>query len=264
MLFVVGVLLTLLEKKPRKIYWAVPVVITVLLSFLNLFSNLDTTWSPYQKLNLEKLEGDNYTLHVNNVGYMGLLDLSIQNKDKVRAKLQKEGKQLSQADELNFTNQYDLPFLIKKDSKQVLIIGAGGGNDVAGAVRAGVPNIDAVEIDPAILELGKKYHPGDPYASPTVNTIVNDGRAYLRQTNKKYDIVIMALADSHTLNSSTSNVQLDNYLYTKESIEEVKRILNPDGILVLSYEAVRPWIGARIKGSVSTVFERSRSRHHLL
>ena len=41
-------------------------------------------------------------------------------------------------------------------AKDVMVVGAGTGNDVAAALRHGVERIDAVEIDPTILDLGNR------------------------------------------------------------------------------------------------------------
>ena len=47
-----------------------------------------------------------------------------------------------------------------------LVLGAGTGNDVAVALSEGAEHVDAVEIDPVILELGSRLHPDHPYVSP--------------------------------------------------------------------------------------------------
>ena len=47
--------------------------------------------------------------------------------------------------------------------ENVLVIGAGTGNDVAVALRRGDGHVDAVEIDPRILDLGIERHPLRPY-----------------------------------------------------------------------------------------------------
>jgi spermidine synthase len=46
---------------------------------------------------------------------------------------------------------------------------------------------------------GIERHPNHPYSDPRVTAYVNDGRAFLRNTDKKYDLVIFALPDSLTL-----------------------------------------------------------------
>ena len=53
--------------------------------------------------------------------------------------------------------------------REVLIIGAGTGNDVAVALAEGVARIDAVEIDPRLQELGREVHPNRPYDDDRVD-----------------------------------------------------------------------------------------------
>lgn len=218
----------------------------------------DTTiWSPYQKLSVTQEYYNDVmpaqtTINVNGVGFMGLLDLSHAQMDDALLALRRKGT--VPATELAYENMYDIPFHIRPDAKDILVIGAGGGNDVAAAVRAGAIQIDAVEIDPSVLELGKKYHPEKPYSHSSVNAIVGDGRAYVRQTKKRYDVVILGFVDSHTTNSSVANVQLDNYLYTEDSFREIRSILKPDGILFLSFGVYHPWVGEHLKSSLEAAF----------
>ncbi|MCR4280033.1 MAG: hypothetical protein NUV82_01250 [Candidatus Komeilibacteria bacterium] len=218
-----------------------------------------TVWSPYQKLSIfalpeRELQPPGYMLQVNNVGYMGLLDLSNDYKDTLRQKLSRYNVSPTL---LKYGDQYELPFVLKPDSSRVLIVGAGGGNDVAAAVRHNVPNIDAVEIDPDIISLGRLYHPEKPYDSTSVKVYNDDGRAFFKQTREKYDLVIMGLADSHTLTSSLTNVRLDHYLYTEEAFQEIKDILTPDGLVFLSFDVRRDWIGQRLQKGLTTTFGQS-------
>ena len=73
---------------------------------------------------------------------------------------------------------YDLPYAFAQP-RRVLVVGAGMGNDVAAALRHGAQQVDAVEIDPAILALGSELHPESPYRSPRVRLINEDARAFL-------------------------------------------------------------------------------------
>ena len=85
----------------------------------------------------------------------------------------------------------------------VLIVGAGSGSDVAIALAHNAGHVDAVEIDPKLLQIGEQQHPNHPYSDPRVTAYNNDGRAFLRTNNTKYDLVIFALPDSLTLVSRT-------------------------------------------------------------
>lgn len=70
----------------------------------------------------------------------------------------------------------------------MLIVGAGTGNDVAGALRMGAKRVDAVEIDPMLVDLGRKSHPEKPYTNPRVSVHIDDARSFLKKTGKKYDL----------------------------------------------------------------------------
>ncbi len=241
-----------------------------------------TYWSPYQKLTLSASEKDpserhpqpeGWYLEVNNVGYMALLNISNDYKNKAKEELTKLYGNNTPID-TNFSDNYSLPYKFKPLPQDVLIIGAGAGNDAAAAIREGkrlyelnppvsmteeqylqkAPRIDAVEIDPTIIEIGEKYHHEKPYREPNVNIIVDDGRSFMERTDKKYDLVIMSLADSHTLSSSLSNLRLDHYLYTQESFAQIKDLLKDNGVLFLTFEVTRSWIGDRLNRGLVNVF----------
>ena len=105
---------------------------------------------------------------------------------------------------------------------EVLIVGAGSGTDAAIALAKGAGHVDAVEIDRAIQKLGIDYHPDQPYEDPRVTRHENDGRAFLRGTDKQYDLVIFALPDSLTLVSTTANIRLESFLFTDQAFQSVQ------------------------------------------
>ena len=91
----------------------------------------------------------------------------------------------------------------------VAIVGAGTGNDVAAALRAKPGHVDAIEIDPVILQVGEERHPEKPYQDPRVRVVNNDARTFLRNTSNTYDLIVYGLLDSHTLLSQGSSVRLE-------------------------------------------------------
>lgn len=234
-------------------------IATLIFSFTILFSSTDKTtltlWSPYQKLEvrpyyLSRNLQDGYRVKVNNVNYMGLLNISPEFVNDHPDFF------TSQLKEMRRFNQYELPYMFKEDVKDVLIVGAGGGNDVAGALRQNVPYIDAVEIDPGIYKIGSLFHPEKPYQDKRVNVIIDDARSYFKKANKKYDLICFGLLDSHTLSSSYNNIRLDHYVYTLESFQEAKKLLKKDGMLSIVFEPGRPWIAARIYHMIKEAFEK--------
>ena len=133
----------------------------------------------------------------------------------------------------------------------------GTGNDVAAALRNGAGHVTAVEIDPLILRLGKTLHFEKPYDSPRVTPVLDDARSYVETTNDRYDMIVFSLLDSHTNSSYYSNIRIDNYVYTLEALQATKRLLKPDGIMVVKFQVSTPWIAGRLNNLLQVVFGRA-------
>jgi spermidine synthase len=204
-------------------------------------------WSPYQKLELQPLPSGEYHLLVNNTGYMTLANVSPEHL----------AENTALADTYK-SSSYDAPFRFVESRQRVLIVGAGAGNDADAALRNGASQVDAVEIDPVIYSLGRKLHPDHPYQSPKVRVIIDDARSFLRESRDSYDVIVFGLLDSHTEFSGYSNMRIDNYVYTEESLREAKGLLKPSGVLIVKFE-VRPpwtWMGERFYSMFNDIFGR--------
>jgi spermidine synthase len=196
-----------------------------------------TLWSPYYRitfLTIPPPEGWSnppaYLIDVNHDYHQKILDLSdgFLSRNFPSAELNRQG-----------LPAYSLPYQFVPHPGKVLIVGAGTGNDVASALRHGATHVDAVEIDPSLVKLGRKYHPEHPYDSPRVTVHVNDARAFFKRAQDKYDLIVFGFLDSHTMFSSLSVLRLDDYVYTTESFEEAKNLLAPNGIAVLAFDSGR-------------------------
>jgi len=207
-----------------------------------------TYWSPYQKLDLVGGVEDRYMVYVNNIGYMSIANLT--------ASYLARHPEIARA--YRTESSYDAPYRFAQGADRVLIVGAGAGNDAAAALRNGAARVDAVEIDPVIYYLGERFHPERPYQSSQVHVILNDARAYLRQTTEQYDVIVFGLLDSHTQFSDYSNMRIDNYVYTQEAFREARRLLKPHGILVVKFEVRAPWtwVGQRFYAMLEGIFNR--------
>ncbi|HXZ15373.1 MAG TPA: hypothetical protein VEH77_05275, partial [Roseiarcus sp.] len=138
--------------------------------------------------------------------------------------------------------------------EDVLIIGAGSGNDVEHALRHGSERIDAVEIDPAIQAIGVADNPDKPYADARVVRHLDDGRRFLKTTERKYDLVVYALVDSLILHSGYANIRLESYLFTEEALADVKRVLKPGGVFVTYNYFRQGWVVERLEAMAESVF----------
>ena len=252
----------------NKLAFALSFSCLAVLSGLVFFMSLDSIWSPYNKITTSPIKEqktppriflpfeaiDNPEMVTNlpndvgmnvcigNVFYQYILDLSDKNILK-RPYLKK------------FQNQYNYPYRIAPNLNEVLIVGAGTGNDVAGALRMGAKRIDAVEIDPMLVDLGRKSHPEKPYTNPRVSVHIDDARSFMKKTGKKYDLVVFGLLDSHQIFSSMSSARLDSYVYTTECFREVKNLLKENGIVLVSFAIGTRILTKRMYGMLSESFE---------
>jgi hypothetical protein len=199
----------------------------------------ENSWSPYYKVQTKSYTWENVpllTITVNGVPHQQAIPAD--------ARLQWEP-------------QYGLPYEranAGKAPKNVLIIGAGSGSDVAIALKKGAEHVDAVEIDPRIRDLGKELHPDRPYQDPRVTSHIDDGRAFLSRTDKKYDLILLALPDSLTLVNGASSLRLESYLFTQEAFESAKEHLNPGGAFAMYNYYRETWLIDRLASTAETAF----------
>ncbi|MCP4898266.1 MAG: methyltransferase domain-containing protein [bacterium] len=205
----------------------------------------EVVWSPYQKLVGHKIpagpQGTRTTSHaylvqISDVFYQVAMDLRPEVVDQL---------------EFNPYPHYDHAFDGLERLDRVLVVGSGTGNDVASALRAGAKHVDAVDIDPAIVAMGRENHPELPYDDPRVTVIIDDARRSFRYLPKKsYDAVVFGLLDSHT-QLGISSVRLDNYVFTMESLTSARALLRPGGKLIVTAATFREWFHDRFVAMLS-------------
>lgn len=215
---------------PRALTLAALVIYSALPLDLN--RQHETRWSPYYAVDHYKESG---AIFVNNIGHQAMVPFDSSGPS------------------------YSLVHLLQRQSggspfQDILIIGAGSGNDVVHALRFGASRIDAVEIDPVIQDIGIRYHPDHPYQDNKVVRHLDDGRHFLRTTDRKYDLVIYALVDSLILHSGYANIRLESYLFTEQAFEDIRRVLKPDGVFVMYNFYRQGWIVQRVAGMAKQVF----------
>jgi len=194
-------------------------------------------WSPYYRITLFQ-DGADTVVEVNNIFHQSMAPV----------------------DKKEYFYQW--PYTVFGDTfDDVLILGAGTGTDVAAALRHGARHVDAVEIDPVILRLGAEHHPDHPYSDPRVRAINDDARHYLATTDRTYDLIVFALIDSLTVQSSFSSVRLESYMFTEESFRAVRDHLKPRGVMALYNYFREKWLVDRLANTVSDVFGREPLAH---
>jgi hypothetical protein len=194
-------------------------------------------WSPYYKIRLAPMRGAAgraVAVTVNDDYHQMILDLSPASARSNRALA-------------NWGATYDFPYaFVRQAGAAVLVLGAGTGNDVAAALRHGARRVDAVELDPVIARLGRTLHPEHPYADSRVRVLIDDARSFVNTSRAKYDLIVFGWLDSHRVFSSLSNVRQDNFVYTVEGMRNAASHLAPEGALVVSFYAGKPWVAGKI------------------
>jgi Spermine/spermidine synthase domain len=203
--------------------------ILVLLGFESFAPGI--SWSPYYKIKTIQLNRGFNTISVNGVLHQANLHYAI---------------------DPNYSLLYGQLAHSRLDN--VLVIGAGGGNDVSVALARGARHVDAVEIDPRIAQIGREIHPDHPYRDPRVSVHTTDGRAFLQQTDRRYDLILLALTDSITLVPGQGSVRLESYLFTKQAIETARDHLKPHGVYSMYNFYRLPWLLDRFAGTLNQVF----------
>jgi len=190
-------------------------------------------WSPYYRISVKAGGPGQYSVNVNGIPHQNIIPAHM---------LQKV---------------YSQPYLDAPANPldNVLIVGAGTGDDVANALRHGAKHIDAVEIDPQLYQLGRRLNPDHPYSDPRVTVHINDGRAFLEQTHTKYDMILFALPDSLTLVAGQSSLRLESYLFTVEAVQAARAHLKPGDGLFAMYNYYRtPWLRDRLANTEQVAF----------
>jgi hypothetical protein len=197
------------------------------------------SWSPYYKVQIARdpVVTDAYHISVNGIPHQSLASVPVRRAtDPV----------------------YWVPYERSRRPTpgDVLIVGAGSGSDVAIALSEGADHVDAVEIDPRIQQIGVQLHPDHPYDDPRVEVHIDDGRAFLEQTDKRYDLILFALPDSLTLVSGQSSLRLESYLFTREALSAAREHLKPDGVFAMYNLYREQWLIDRLAGTLAGAYGR--------
>ena len=237
---VAALFVLLLGIKERWWQWGM-IAVVVLVLLVESLSSVDV-WSPYYKITTSHVtttvDGHSYRgllVSANNIPYQTLYSTSMLHR---------------------IESFYFFPYrhVTRSSLSDVLVIGAGTGNDVGVALSAGARHVDAVEIDPELVALGKQYNPEHAYESPRVSVYVDDGRAFLQDTKKRYSLILYALPDSLTaLTGQSAPVGLENYLLTTQAIQVARSHLAPGGTFVM-YNYYQPFLLDRYATTLDDVF----------
>ena len=125
----------------------------------------------------------------------------------------------------------------------VLILGAGGGQDLLQALSLGAHRVDVVEVDPQRLALLRDTFDawaGRPYHDSRVRTHVAEPRAWARATRTRHDLIVLGNTDSLTGGGAGAQAAAEQYVLTVQAWGDMYARLGPGGLLALTRYAKQP------------------------
>ncbi len=120
---------------------------------------------------------------------------------------------------------------------RVLVLGAGAGADVLQGLYHGARAIDAVELNPQVVDLVRHRFAefsGDPYGSASVHVHLGEARGFVAMSTDRYDIIEVALLDAFGASSAGLYALTESYLYTVEALSSYIERLEDGGILAIT------------------------------
>jgi hypothetical protein len=119
-----------------------------------------------------------------------------------------------------------------------LVIGPGGGRDLASALVFGAARVDGVEINPIIadnvMRARFREFSGGIYTNPRVRIAVDDGRSFVRRTPERYDVIQASLVDTWAATAAGAYTLTENSLYTVDAFEDYLDHLTDGGVLTIT------------------------------
>jgi spermidine synthase len=119
-----------------------------------------------------------------------------------------------------------LAILAEPEAGSLLLVGYGGGV-VLEDVPESVKHIDVIEIEPRVIDANiatRSLRKHDPLGDQRINIIINDARAALNLTNRRYDAIVSQ--PSHPWTAAAS------HLYTREFLLQARAHLTGNGVFV--------------------------------
>lgn len=153
-------------------------------------------------------------------------------------------------DHLTASERYNLlhqgpgfPYLLRPGAK-TLVIGPGGGWDVARSLASGGKDVTAVEINPIIAQTIMQQRFPDLskrlYFRSEVHVFIEDGRSFVRRSQEKYQVLQATLVDTWASTAAGAFALSENNLYTTDAFRDYLEHLTDDGLMVFTRWGFQP------------------------
>lgn len=192
---------------------------------------LESRWSAFGKTDLIK-----FTYPDGTVSKSMFIDAAagtnVVNIDELAKDTVEMGKVLS-----GFPGVFALSFLSEKEKDSVLIIGPGGGIDIAATYFMGFKYIEAAEVNPSFVALMKKHNPSTFFDKENIKVHVNEGRNFVVENKGKYDAIMLTIPVTKSSRGTDFYGLTENYLFTMEALADYLDGLTKEGAIYFTMHA---------------------------
>jgi len=130
-----------------------------------------------------------------------------------------------------------LGFYLTEGRDRVLVIGAGGGLDMLSALYQESKVIEAIELNPLVIDLLKEQYAdysGQLFNRPEITILPGEGRSVLKGIDHSYELIQISLVGSAAASSGGFYSISENYLYTVEGMIDFWQHLSLDGVICIT------------------------------
>lgn len=187
-------------------------------------------WNPISRIGLVNPNSSDPEIIIDADASTGIPRFDLQHlTDRERANLLHEGP--------------GFPYMIRPGAK-TLVIGPGGGWDVARSLTGGSKDVTAVEINPIIAHTIMQQRFADLsrrlYFRPEVHLFVEDGRSFVRRSHEKFQVLQATLVDTWASTAAGAFALSENNLYTTDAFRDYLNHLTDDGLMVFTRWGFEP------------------------
>jgi spermidine synthase len=134
--------------------------------------------------------------------------------------------------------------LLHDDPREILLISGGISGTLDEILKYPIDRIDYLEINPWLIRLGREYV--ERLTSPKVRIINKDARLFLRQSLKRYDVILVNVPDP-------SSAEINRY-YTLDFFRELKGHLNDNGVISISLSTTGNYMSEESRSLHSAIY----------
>ena len=186
---------------------------------------IDSRWNSFGKTDLINLKFDDGTesqvMFIDGAAGTDVININELIQDSV-----KMNRELSK-----FPAVFSMNFLRKDEKDTVLVIGPGGGIDIAASWFMGFDFIEAVEVNPSFVDLMNIYNPSTFSEKENIKIFINEGRNFIRNRKGKYDAILLTIPVTKSTRGADFYGLTENYLFTVEALSDYLEGLTEEGTL---------------------------------